>query len=121
MVLRGDGSPYAVMGTMGGEGQPQTHAAMLTRMVDFGYDVQQAIEAPRWLMGRTWGAESQDLWLEGRFPDPVVHELERRGQPVKMLPAWDDNVGHAQAIRITEDGWLEGGADPRGDGVALGF
>ncbi|WP_409329491.1 gamma-glutamyltransferase [Trujillonella humicola] len=121
MVLRDDGSPYAVMGTMGGEGQPQTQAAMLTRMVDFGYDVQQAIEAPRWLMGRTWGAASQDLWLEGRWPDPVVHELERRGQPVKMLPAWDDNVGHAQAIRFTDQGWLEGGADPRGDGAALGF
>lgn len=121
MVLTDDGSPYAALGTMGGEGQPQTQVAMLTRMVDFGYDVQQAIEAPRWLMGRTWGAESQDLWLEGRIPDPVVHELERLGQPVKMLPDWDDNVGHASAIRIHPDGFLEGGADPRGDGAALGY
>ncbi len=94
---------------------------MLTRMVDFGYDVQQAIEAPRWLMGHTWGAPSRDLWLEGRIHDPVVHELERLGQPVKMLPDWDDNVGHAQAIRISPEGYLEGGADPRGDGAALGF
>jgi gamma-glutamyltranspeptidase len=116
-----DGDPYLVFGTMGGEGQPQTHAAMLTRLVDFGYDVQQAIEAPRWLMGRTWGAESQDLWLEGRIGEPVVRELERRGQPVKMLPSWDDNCGHAQAIRFADDGFLEGGADPRGDGAALGF
>ncbi|GIJ24245.1 gamma-glutamyltransferase [Micromonospora lutea] len=121
MVLREDGSPYAALGTMGGEGQPQTQVAMLTRMVDFGYDVQQAIEAPRWLMGRTWGAESRDLWLEGRIPDPVVHELERLGQPVRMLPDWDDNLGHAHAIRIHPDGFLEGGADPRGDGAALGF
>lgn len=121
LVLQQDGSPFAVLGTMGGEGQPQTQAALLTRLVDFGYDVQQAIEAPRWLMGRTWGAESQDLWLEGRIPDPVVTELERRGQPVAMLPDWDDNVGHAQAIRIHPDGCLEGGADPRGDGAALGF
>ena len=116
-----DGEPHLVFGTMGGEGQPQTHAALLTRLVDFGYDVQQAIEAPRWLMGRTWGAESQDLWLEGRVGEPVVRELERRGQPVKMLPSWDDNCGHAQAIRFTDDGFLEGGADPRGDGAALGF
>src|SRR5690606_34259282 len=65
LVLREDGEPFAAIGTMGGEGQPQTQVAMMTRLVDFGYDVQQAIEAPRWLMGRTWGVESQDLWLEG--------------------------------------------------------
>jgi len=121
MLFRDD-EPYLVYGTMGGEGQPQTHAAMVTRLVDFGYDVQQAIEAPRWLMGRTWGTESRDLSLEGRIPDEVVRELELRGQPVKMLPEWDDNMGHAQAIRVDrENGFLEGGADPRGDGAALGF
>jgi oxamate amidohydrolase len=121
MLFRGD-EPYLVYGTMGGEGQPQTHAAMVTRLVDFGYDVQQAIEAPRWLMGRTWGTQSRDLSLEGRIPDQVVRELELRGQPVKMLSAWNDNMGHAQAIRIDrEHGFLEGGADPRGDGAALGF
>ncbi len=121
LVLGEDGEPFAAIGTMGGEGQPQTQAAMMTRLVDFGYDVQQAIEAPRWLMGRTWGVESQDLWLEGRIPDPVAAELERRGQPVEMLSDWDDNAGHAQAIRIHPDGFLEGGADPRGDGAALGY
>ncbi len=121
MMLDEDGEAAAALGSMGGEGQPQTHVAMITRMLDFGYDVQQAIEAPRWLMGRTWGTESQDLSLEGRIPDPVVHELERLGQPVRMLPDWDDNVGHAQAIRVGKDGFLEGGADPRGDGAALGY
>ena len=121
MLFR-DGEPYLVYGTMGGEGQPQTHAAMVTRLVDFGYDVQQAIEAPRWLMGRTWGTQSQDLSLEGRIADEVIRELELRGQPVKMLAGWDDNMGHAQAIRIDrEHGFLEGGADPRGDGAALGY
>jgi oxamate amidohydrolase len=121
MLLK-DGQPYLVYGTMGGEGQPQTHAAMVSRLVDFGYDVQQAIEAPRWLMGRTWGAESQDLSLEGRISDEVIRELELRGQPVKPLEDWNDNMGHAQAIRIDrESGFLEGGADPRGDGIALGY
>jgi oxamate amidohydrolase len=114
--------PYLVYGTMGGEGQPQTHAALVSRLVDFGYDVQQAIEAPRWLMGRTWGAESQDLWLEGRISDEVARELRRRGQPVRMMTDWNDNMGHAHAIRIDpEHGFLEGGADPRGDGVAIGY
>lgn len=121
MLLK-DGEPDLVYGTMGGEGQPQTHAALVTRLVDFGYDVQQAIEAPRWLMGRTWGTKSLDLSLEGRVPDGVIRELERRGQPVKVLADWDDNMGHAQAIRIDRThGYLEGGADPRGDGLALGY
>lgn len=121
MLLK-DGSPYLTYGTMGGEGQPQTHAALVTRLVDFGYDVQQAIEAPRWLMGRTWGVTSQDLSLEGRIADGVMRELELRGQPVKPLEDYNDNVGHAQAIRINRDsGFLEGGADPRGDGAALGY
>jgi gamma-glutamyltranspeptidase len=121
-MLTRDGAPWLVYGTMGGEGQPQTHAAMVTRMVDHSYDVQQAIEAPRWLMGRTWGAESQDLWLEGRIDDQVARELSIRGQPVIMLPDWDDNCGHAQAIRVhAGSGLLEGGADPRGDGSADGW
>ncbi len=121
-LLMRDGQPYLAMGSMGGEGQPQTQAALVTRMVDFGYDVQQAIEAPRWLMGRTWGARTRNLSLEGRVPDQVARELARRGQPVQMVTDWNDNLGHAQAIRINrEQGFLEGGADPRGDGAALGY
>lgn len=117
-----DGHPVLAYGTMGGEGQPQTQAAMVTRMVDFGYDVQQAIEAPRWLMGRTWGTASRDLSLEGRISDPVARELTLRGHPVRMVSRWEGTLGHAQAIRIDRtSGFLEGGADPRGDGAALGF
>ena len=56
MLLR-SGEPVAAFGSMGGEGQPQTHAALLTRLIDFEYDAQQAVEAPRWLMGRTWGTQ----------------------------------------------------------------
>lgn len=121
MMLR-QGQPVLAFGTMGGEGQPQTQAALLTRMIDFGYDVQQAIEAPRWLMGRTWGTASRNLSLESRIPDEVARELTLRGQPVQMVGAWSGTMGHAQAIRIDRDsGFLEGGADPRSDGAALGF
>jgi gamma-glutamyltranspeptidase len=121
MLLK-DGMPYLAFGSMGGEGQPQSQAAMVTRMVDFGYDVQQAIEAPRWLMGRTWGTPSRNMSLEGRISDEVVRELKRRGQPVQMVTGWNDNMGHAQAIRVdSELGFFEGGADPRGDGAALGY
>ena len=121
-LMTRNGKPYLAFGSMGGEGQPQSQAALATRIIDFGYDVQQAIEAPRWLMGRTWGTKSRNMSLEGRISDEVVRELKRRGQPVQMVTDWNDNMGHAHAIRVDhEQGFYEGGADPRGDGAALGY
>jgi oxamate amidohydrolase len=121
-LMTRNGRPYLAFGSMGGEGQPQTQAALATRIIDFGYDIQQAIEAPRWLMGRTWGTKSRNMSLEGRIPDEVVRELKRRGQPVQMVTDWNDNMGHAHAIRVDhKQGFYEGGADPRGDGAALGY
>ena len=120
-MLTDDGEPRLVYGTMGGEGQPQTQAALVTRLLEFDYDVQQAIEAPRWLFGRTWGEQSRSLTLEGRVPDAVVDGLEKRGHPVTMARNYDDAMGHAAAIHRHDDGWLEGGADPRGDGAAIGY
>ncbi|MBE0476133.1 MAG: gamma-glutamyltransferase [Coriobacteriia bacterium] len=119
MALK-DGEPFMAFGAMGGEGQPQTQCAMVTRIVDFGYDVQQAIEAPRWLYGRTWGAESKTLKLEGRVPDHVGTELKRRGHEVEYLEDFSQTMGHAQAILIDPDtGTYHAGADPRGDGQAM--
>lgn len=121
MLLK-DGAPVLAYGTMGGEGQPQTQAALLTRLIDFGFDVQQAIEAPRWLMGRTWGTATSSLVLESRIADETMRELLLRGHPVTVASRWEGTVGHAQAIRIDRDtGFFEGGADPRGDGAALGW
>jgi gamma-glutamyltranspeptidase len=121
-LLMREGKPYLAFGSMGGEGQPQSHVALVTRIVDFGYDAQQAIEAPRWLMGRTWGTQSRNMSLEGRISDETVRELKRRGQPVQMVTDWNDNMGHASAIRVDqEQGFFEAGADPRGDGAALGY
>ncbi|MER6754760.1 hypothetical protein ABT235_11340 [Micromonospora echinofusca] len=69
-----------------------------------------------------WLLAFKDLSLEGRVGDEVAREWQRRRQPVRMLPNWDDNMGHAHAIRIdAERGLLEAGADPRGDGAAVGY
>jgi gamma-glutamyltranspeptidase/glutathione hydrolase len=121
MVLR-DGRPLLVAGTMGGEGQPQTMAALATRVLDFGLDVQRAIEAPRWLYGRTWGAPTRALSLEGRFGPGVAADLEARGHPLRVLEPWSDTMGHAQAVFADPGtGLLVGGGDPRADGPALGL
>jgi gamma-glutamyltranspeptidase/glutathione hydrolase len=115
-----NGRPRFVYGTMGGEGQPQTQAALVTRLVDRGLGVQAAVEAPRWLYGRTWGETSKALRLESRFDDDVAGALRRRGHDVVVVAAWDDVMGHAQVIGLDE-GVLTGGSDPRADGAALGW
>jgi len=107
---------------MGGEGQPQTQAGLVTRRLSRGLGTQQCVESPRWLYGRTWGAPSRALNLEGRYPIEMARDLEGRGHEVKLAEEWDDLLGHAQCIWISrEEGGLEGGSDPRADGAALGF
>jgi gamma-glutamyltranspeptidase len=121
MVLRA-GRPWLVAGTMGGEGQPQTLVALTTRVLDFGLGLQAAIEAPRWVYGRTWGAPTRALSLEGRFAPDVARQLGDRGHAVRVLEPWSDTMGHAQAIRCdAETGLLVGAGDPRADGPALGL
>jgi gamma-glutamyltranspeptidase/glutathione hydrolase len=117
-----DGRPRLVYGTMGGDGQPQTQAAVLTRRLFRGLGVQAAVEAPRWLYGRTWGAASRALSLEGRYPAALAADLAGRGHEVAVAGEWDDLFGHAHAIWVApEEGSLAGGSDPRADGGALGL
>jgi gamma-glutamyltranspeptidase/glutathione hydrolase len=118
MLIR-DGKPWAVFGAMGGEGQPQSQAALLTRMIDFGMDPQAAITAPRFLLGRTWGEATAALAIERRVGEDIARELQRLGHPVMLTGAFEEAMGHAQAIKILDDGSFEGGADPRGDGAAV--
>lgn len=117
-----DGKPAILCGTQGGEGQPQTQAALFTRMIDFGMDPQQAIEEPRFVLGRTWGDHPAHLLrLESRIAPEVQQALAAAGHPVRTVAAYDGAMGHAGAIRITADGQLLGGYDPRSDGSALGW
>ena len=120
MYLEGS-RPRFVYGTMGGEGQPQTQAAILTRRLFRRFGAQAAIEAPRWLYGRTWGAASRALSLEGRYSTELARNLEGRGHQVVIGGEWDDLFGHAQGIWIAPEGGFVGGSDPRADGGALGF
>ena len=115
-----EGRPRLVYGTMGGDGQPQTQAALVTRIVDRGLGPQAAVEAPRWLYGRTWGEATRALRIESRFAPDVVETLRARGHEVAVVDGWSDLMGHAHVIEITPEG-LRGGSDPRADGAALGW
>jgi oxamate amidohydrolase len=104
-------------GAMGGEGQPQTQAAIFTRHVLHGQDLQSAITAPRWLLGRTWGVENNNLKIESRFDPAVAKELAALGHDVEIVGAFEEIMGHAGAIVRHPDGLIEGASDPRSDGV----
>jgi gamma-glutamyltranspeptidase len=111
----------SVYGSMGGDGQPQFQAAIFARMFTFGNAVQAAIEAPRWLLGRTWGQSSETLKLEARFPEQTFAMLRQLGHDVERVNAYDEGLGHAGAIIRYADGTLEGGSDPRSDGAIAGW
>jgi gamma-glutamyltranspeptidase/glutathione hydrolase len=110
-----------VYGTMGGDGQPQTQAAVFTRYALFGQALQQAVSAPRWLLGRTWGSPSITLKLEQRWPERLVAALVAAGHPIEMVDAFSDLAGHAGAVAQLSSGIFEGAADPRSDGAVAGF
>lgn len=108
-------------GTMGGDGQPQTQAAIFTRYIHFGQGLQEALSAPRWLLGRTWGDPSTTLKLEDGFTPAVATKLAEAGHIVEILPRFHDTFGHAGAAVRHSTGVLEGAGDPRSDGCAAGF
>ena len=120
MARFGDGRTM-VYGTMGGEGQPQTQAAIYSRYAMYGQGLQQAITAPRWLLGKTWGENSVTLKLENRFDPALVASLKAAGHNVEILEAFTGTMGHAGAIVRHAEGVLEGANDPRSDGAAAGF
>ena len=109
-------------GTMGGDGQPQSQAALFTRHVLYRQPLEEAVDRPRWLLGRTWGSSHTNLRLESRFDEGLIDRLLSAGHDVEVLPdAYSDTMGHAGAVVLHQDGTLEGVHDPRADGGAAGL
>lgn len=110
-----------VYGNMGGEGQPQSQAAVFSRYAMFGQGLQAAVTAPRWLLGKTWGDATATLKLESRFDADVVQAMHDVGHEVELLAPFTSTMGHAGAVVRHADGTFEGATDPRSDGAAMGF
>ena len=100
-------------GVMGADYQPMGHAQIVTNMLDYGMDVQQAIDAPRFFF------EGGQSVVETGTPAATIEGLKARGHTVLTAPTpW----GGAQTIKIDWDrGVLIAGSDPRKDGCALGY
>jgi gamma-glutamyltranspeptidase/glutathione hydrolase len=112
MLLK-DRQPIWSFGVMGGDNQPQGHTQVLINFIDFGMDVQQAGEAPRF---RHLG---EDVLLESAIGPSVRSALTRKGHHVASA---SDAWGGYQGITIdSKRGVLMGGSDPRKDGLAIGW
>jgi len=120
MLVRA-GRPWAVFGTMGGHSQPVIHLQLVTDLVDFGMEPQEAIEAARWVSRREPGEETETVFLEPELAERAGSALARRGHHIAVSDKWSSLMGHAHLIRIGEDGVLRGGSDPRAEGCALGW
>ena len=110
-----DGQLFMAIGTPGSFGILQTTPQMIANVLDHGYNIQAAIEAPRFRV-----FAGTELHLEGRFPEDVRNDLIALGHGVNVLEDWSWSVGGGHGILIDPDtGARYGGADPRRDGVAL--
>ncbi|MEV4468130.1 gamma-glutamyltransferase [Nonomuraea sp. NPDC049504] len=125
LITRPDGSLRSVVGTMGGDAQPQVLLQVITRLLRHGEEPGRAIAAPRWRLGT--GGTGFDTW---DAPDDAVLDLEEGGgwsdglaalgHRVAALP-YGSSFGHAHLIDVRPDGMLAGAADPRSlVGAAIG-
>jgi gamma-glutamyltranspeptidase / glutathione hydrolase len=126
LVLK-DGSLWCVFGTPGADNQVQINLQVLTAMIDFGLDPQQAAEMPRWTSNApgqyaNWPHDGEDaLTIERRFPEAVRTELMRRGHPVKTVGDLEGPCSVEIIRRDPSTGALLAGSDPRRDGWALAW
>jgi gamma-glutamyltranspeptidase/glutathione hydrolase len=117
-----NGKPALLYGTQGADGQPQTLACILTRLIDYGLDPITAITRPRFLLGRTFSDSHDTLKIEDNVPEPVLCDLIARGHRISRVPANTPIMSHPGIIRIDPaTGWMTGAHDPRSDGRALGL
>ncbi len=120
MYLKG-GKPRIIYGTQGADGQPQTLAAILTRMIDYNMPPLQALARPRFLLGKTFSDTAETLKLESDVGLPLLAELERMGHVMGIVEPQSPLMGHPGAIVIDPvSGQMLGAHDPRSDGVAIG-
>lgn len=111
------GAFFLSLGTPGSYGILHTTVQMLLHLLDFGMNLQEAIEAPRFRC-----FEGRRVEMESRFPVATRQALQQRGHQIDVLDPWSPSVGGGQGIlRHPESGALLGAADPRRDGYAVGF
>lgn len=114
-MVEKDGKIVMSFGVMGGEYQAMGHMQFLTRVFDYGLDIQAAMDRPRFMVDPFTG----EVEMEGTVPETVVNELRAMGHSISKP---GKPIGGSQAVQIDwESGVLTGGSDPRKDGCAIGY
>jgi gamma-glutamyltranspeptidase/glutathione hydrolase len=122
MLFR-DGQPWVVLGSMGGDAQPQVHAQVVSALVDGGADVASAVAGPRWFVepARHY-APPDTVRIEPRFGSDFLAGLAALGHRVSPTEPFDGALGHCHAIELVAGGPTAGGTlaaatDPRSQGL----
>ena len=115
IVLK-DGKPFMVLGSPGATKIISTVSQVISRVIDHKMGMQDAIDAPR-----LWDNTSNKINVETRISDETLKQLEAMGHKTNKTSEWDRGMGSVQGVLYKADGTLEGGADPRRDGKAVGF
>jgi gamma-glutamyltranspeptidase/glutathione hydrolase len=123
MLFRAD-RPWVVLGSMGGDAQPQIHAQVVSALVDGGVDVATAVGAPRWFVEASEHyAPPTHVRLESRFSKGTGAALQALGHPVTQMAPFDSHLGHCHAIELVgggpamDGGSLAAATDPRSAGL----
>jgi gamma-glutamyltranspeptidase/glutathione hydrolase len=114
-----DGVPCLTFGTQGADGQPQTLAVLLTRLIDYRLGPEDALARPRFLLGRTFSDSQDSLKIEQHAGESVLRSLAALGHQIAPIPALSPLAGQAGVLARDADGNLSGAHDPRSDGCAL--
>ncbi|MBI3697523.1 MAG: gamma-glutamyltransferase, partial [Acidobacteria bacterium] len=125
LILK-DGKPFMAVGSPGGDDQCMRIIQTFLNVIEFGMNIQAAIEAPRWTTSSFPAStfphtmKVGDVGLEDRIPEAVRKELENRGHKVSLRGPWTQGATSAIVIDPVT-GLLSAGADPRGDNYALAW
>ena len=111
------GDEHIGFGIMGGPNQPLAHAQFVSNLVDYGMNIQGAVEAPRFTV--TNNTISCDIVIESRVKPDVLQALRGKGHNLKVRAEYTAMMGRGQAVMHNSKSGLNSAAsDPRADGVA---
>jgi gamma-glutamyltranspeptidase/glutathione hydrolase len=111
------GDQHIGFGIMGGAVQPLAHAQFVSNMVDYGMNIQSALEYPRFAKNNAPGC---DVSIESRIPAATIQGLSKLGHVVRTVPEYLETMGRGQAImHDSKTGMNYAASDPRADGAAI--
>jgi gamma-glutamyltranspeptidase/glutathione hydrolase len=122
MLFRG-GQPWLILGSMGGDAQPQIHAQVVSALVDGGADVASAVAGPRWFVEPLEHYAPPDtVRIEPRFGPELLAGLAALGHSIRPTDPFDGALGHCHAIEVVNGGPVARGSlaaatDPRSQGL----